>query len=1035
MQPKMQDQLKTRARNLLSSGLNSGFSLLQQVTNNISKNEDSDGELYDASTPQVPENEAYIMKGMRGVLVFPTTSMKDGQRKMLHINIAKAHWITYHNTGKRVHLCSDIISLTKVSENQINLEMKGNRSKKISFDKEGLADKFYTYMQFINEQGRAIAKAFNQIDYTKTGRISRTDLEKALVKADLRVDEDTITKMLKFGATGYEFVDYYNFFHLFMHSFVSSLRECLQEWLGQTAAGDDDSTGPFSSQRLTSMIRLIPGEVITFMPPERVHWSVAGGTPSSSPAQHATNALTFPGRLCATNYRVIFLSARRPAAAAQQLVHSRYSVPATFAAVSIPLGQIFKLMAGPPSHSLYLFGKDYRVIRVTLAGAENNKGAAEAFLQILSDLAFPGSRPPPSLAALSSRLSIRLNSSSSLNSPLPPGVERGSEKGGDRGISEKGYSEQQQRPSEAGAASAADLPLTRSSVGAAEKDAGPQPTLFAFIHGSASDDLLQDDIGQSSSSAAVNAVTEGDLGLDDCFSSSSPVATSHSIAFSNINSNKQTAAVNDAEGWSHADLIREYNRQGIIDARSRWRIFDNGDYDMTRTYPAVIVVPRNMDNAQIRQAAAFRSQGRLPVVTYRHAGTEAVLTRSAQPLVGLAQKTSAEDTMLLDLYRLQGHSTNAEGDFKRLYILDARSVLAATLNKAAGKGTEDITQYQNTELCFCNVENIHVMRSSGNALAESLRLSFHPHAGAQAAMEQSVTTTVDDSGWLRHLRLLLSASVFAAEKMHCDGCSVLVHCSDGWDRTAQICSLTQILLDPYFRTIEGMATLIEKDWCAFGHKFEERLGHGRDSYVEPDERCPVFLQFLDCLFQIIRQLPRCFEFDERLLIFLADMSTSSLFGTFLGNNDRQRREELNCLSTTRSIWAYIKKRSSRFVRGDYEVFSAPIWPALAPHRLVLWERYWLRWDPTAHPTPLSGRMMWVDDWGDSPADDEVSTENVVETTLTNTILPSEFINGSSPTHNGSLLSKRLSKRLSSRSHLAGEEKHEGGSGGGEEESS
>ena len=52
------------------------------------------------------------------------------------------------------------------------------------------------------------------------------------------------------------------------------------------------------------------------------------------------------------------------------------------------------------------------------------------------------------------------------------------------------------------------------------------------------------------------------------------------------------------------------------------------------------------------------------------------------------------------------------------------------------------------------------------------------------------------------------------------GVSVLVHCSDGWDRTAQICGLTQLLLDPYFRTLQGFAVLIEKEWCAFGFKFQ-----------------------------------------------------------------------------------------------------------------------------------------------------------------------------------------------------------------------
>lgn len=44
------------------------------------------------------------------------------------------------------------------------------------------------------------------------------------------------------------------------------------------------------------------------------------------------------------------------------------------------------------------------------------------------------------------------------------------------------------------------------------------------------------------------------------------------------------------------------------------------------------------------------------------------------------------------------------------------------------------------------------------------------------------------------------------------GDPVLVHCSDGWDRTAQLASLSQLLLDPYYRTLDGF----QVRWCGHG---------------------------------------------------------------------------------------------------------------------------------------------------------------------------------------------------------------------------
>tara|TARA_B110000285_G_C14610026_1_gene374519 strand:+ start:292 stop:546 length:255 start_codon:yes stop_codon:yes gene_type:complete len=62
--------------------------------------------------------------------------------------------------------------------------------------------------------------------------------------------------------------------------------------------------------------------------------------------------------------------------------------------------------------------------------------------------------------------------------------------------------------------------------------------------------------------------------------------------------------------------------------------------------------------------------------------------------------------------------------------------------------------------------------------------------------------------------------------------NVLVHCSDGWDRTAQMCALAQQLIDPYYRTIDGLIVVINKDWLSFGHQFHLRMGQMDRHYKE-----------------------------------------------------------------------------------------------------------------------------------------------------------------------------------------------------------
>lgn len=186
------DTLKSRARSLISTGFNTGLSILSSVASNFNQADESSG---DEEHVAPAENDSFIEKGARGIIVFPTTSQKTGHRKMMHINLYKMNFVTYHDGNKRMHPCSDVLNIYKVSEQQVNVDLKGGRSKKIIFDKEGMADRFHMYIEFINEQGRAIRRAYHEIDINRSGRINRSDLERALMKVDLLVDEEGLERM------------------------------------------------------------------------------------------------------------------------------------------------------------------------------------------------------------------------------------------------------------------------------------------------------------------------------------------------------------------------------------------------------------------------------------------------------------------------------------------------------------------------------------------------------------------------------------------------------------------------------------------------------------------------------------------------------------------------------------------------------------------------------------------------------------------------------------------------------------------------
>lgn len=174
---------------------------------------------------------------------------------------------------------------------------------------------------------------------------------------------------------------------------------------------------------------------------------------------------------------------------------------------------------------------------------------------------------------------------------------------------------------------------------------------------------------------------------------------------------------------------------------------------------------------------------------------------------------------------------------------------------------------------------------------------------------------IQASGWLKHVRSVLETANFVAQTVE-SGVSVVVHCSDGWDRTAQTCSLAALLLDPYYRTIDGFQALIHKEWLSFGHKFNDRCGHIQIG--DSKEVAPVFTQFVDAVWQLQQQYPFDFEFNERFLLTLHDHVYSCQFGTFIGNSEKERID-LQLPERTFSLWALFDTQRRSFINPLYSL--------------------------------------------------------------------------------------------------------------------
>jgi len=194
-------------------------------------------------------------------------------------------------------------------------------------------------------------------------------------------------------------------------------------------------------------------------------------------------------------------------------------------------------------------------------------------------------------------------------------------------------------------------------------------------------------------------------------------------------------------------------------------------------------------------------------------------------------------------------------------------------------------------------------------------------------LDTKYLSQLEGCGWMGLVASLLRLAGEVAEGV-ARGVGMVLQEGEGRNTSLIVASLAQMLLEEEFRTRSGFERLVQNNWVSLGFPFSKC--HALSGAAAGASVNPVFLLFLDCVYQISVQFPSSLEFTCSYLIIVWDTVLLPVFDTFIFDCEHDRAVARSSPDTPlhlHSAWEWEQQFDQELIQSwDNPLYGIPARP-------------------------------------------------------------------------------------------------------------